>query len=94
MHLARLAKASSGVLVPAADVEEEEEEQEENFDDDPEVRDATMSPDAWQCIRCQNLNSSSHGDCTNKRCGAKKPEESDRSQTRHRQSIAPLGSHM
>ena len=23
-------------------------------DDDPEVRDATMSPDAWQCIRCHN----------------------------------------
>ena len=92
IHLARLAQASSGVLVPAADVEEKE--QEENFDDDPEVRDATMSPDAWQCIRCHNLNSSSHGDCTNKRCGAKKPEESDRSQTRHRQNIAPLRSHM
>jgi hypothetical protein len=42
IHLARLAQASSGVLVPAADVEEKE--QEENFDDDPEVRDATMSP--------------------------------------------------
>ena len=105
MHPARLAKAvaSSGVLAPAADVEEEEEEEEEeededeeeeNFEDHPEVRDATMPPDAWHCIRCQNLNSSSHGDCTNKRCGARKPEESDRSQTRHRQNIAPLRSHM
>ena len=96
MHLSRLAKAhSSGVLVPAADVVEvSEAEEEENFEDHPEVRDAKMPPDAWQCIRCQNLNPSSHGDCTNKRCGAKKPEESDRSQTRHRQNIALLRSHM
>ena len=93
MHLAMLAKASSGVLVPGS-APSSEEEQEENFDDDPEVRDATMSPDAWQCIRCQNLNSDISGDCTNKRCGAKRPEKSDHSQTRHRQNIAPLGSHM
>ena len=85
------AEKVSGVLVPAA----EEVPVLENFDDlanHPEVRDATMPPDAWQCIRCQSLNASSH--CTNKRCGAKQPQKSDRSQTRHRQNIAPLRSHM
>ena len=82
------AEEVSGVLVPAA------EEVLENFDDHPEVRDATMPPDAWQCIRRQSLNSSHHRDGTNQRCGAKQPEESDRSQTRHRQNIAPLRSHM
>ena len=46
-------------------------------DNHPEIRDATGDK-AWQCIRCQYLNSVDDIVCTSGRCGAARPKQSDR----------------
>lgn len=43
----------------------------------PEVRDAPVGT-AWQCIRCQNMNAVDRATCSNVRCAAAKPRETDR----------------
>ena len=77
----RVAAKSTAKVTPEEESEstsESEEAELQTIDDNhPEIRDATGEK-AWQCIRCQYLNVVDDIICTNDRCGAARPQQSDR----------------